>query len=218
MSANSQQNKFVKFLRNNAALLIILFCAVAILTVVLAVTLTKSPADDPVGNKPTPTPPDEPVIKTEIVKVYYSSPVNYVKKGMEFTDGNDLLFVFNTTLNNWETHKGVDLAADDGTQVCAMYDGTVTTVSESYGLGNLVTIDHGNGVIATYASLGNVEVVKGQVVKKGEKIGEISLSASNEFLDGAHLHLEVTCDGKHVDPMPYVNGDIYNEIEVEVTE
>ena len=98
-----------------------------------------------------------------------------------------------------------------------MYDGTVVDVAETYGMGNSITIDHGNGVVATYASLSNVQVVKGQVVDKGEKIATVSTSASYEFVDGNHLHLEVKKDGVHVDPMPYVNGEVYNEKEIKVT-
>jgi len=221
---SNNQNKFVKFVKNNVALLLIAFCAVAIFAVVLAVGLQPDvpPIDEPVVNNPDNTPSDDvtpqptPVIKTEIVKVYYQCPLVYENEGMGYTDGKDVLFVYNSTLNVWKTHEGVDLIADEGTAVCAMYEGTVLDVTESYGMGGAVTIDHGNGVVATYASLSNVQVVKGQVVDKGEKIALVSTSASYEFVDGDHLHLEVTKDGKHVDPMPYVNGEIYNQKEVKV--
>lgn len=223
--SNNSQSKFVKFVKNNVALLIIAFCAIAIFTVVLAVSLQPDvpPIDNPVGGNPSDTPVDTPVtpeptpvIKTEIVKVYYASPLSYQTEGMGYTDGNDVLFVYNSTLNVWKTHDGIDLIADEGTTVCSMQDGTVLEVNESYGMGGSVTIDHGNGVIATYASLADIQVVKGQVVEKGEEIATVSTSASYEFVDGNHLHLEVTKNGKHVDPMPYVNGTMYNEKEVKV--
>lgn len=223
--SNNTQSKFAKFVKNNVALLLIAFCAVAIFTVVLAVSLQPDvpPIDNPVGGNPTDTPVDDvvtpeptPVIKTEIVKVYYSSPLIYETEGMGYTDGKDVLFVYNSTLNVWKTHDGIDLIADEGSAVCSMFDGTVVDVAETYGMGGSVTIDHGEGVIATYASLSDVKVVKGQVVEKGEKIASVSTSASYEFVDGNHLHLEVTKDGKHVDPMPYVNGEIYIQKEVKV--
>ena len=123
------------------------------------------------------------------------------------------MFVFNKTLNMWKTHNALDLLAADGSKVVSMYDGVVLDVSESYGMGHVVKIDHGNNVIATYASLGDVKVVKGQEVQRGEQIGTVSTSASYEFFDGAHLHLEMTVNGKTVDPTPYVKGEVFREVE-----
>ncbi|MCX4287026.1 MAG: M23 family metallopeptidase [Clostridia bacterium] len=216
MYSTKQTNKFTRFLRNNAALLLIIFCVVAITSVVLAVTLTRDRTtpvipNNPVDGKPDDNKPD-PVEKDKI-KVYFGKPVEYTSISMEYTDGKDVLFVFSSTLNSWESHNAVDLVAADGTAVNAMYDGTVIEVTETYGLGHIVKVDHGDNVIATYASLGDVQVQKGQNIKKGEKIGAVSTSASYEFKDGAHLHLEITKDGKNVNPMPYVSGEIFREVE-----
>ncbi len=219
MNSTKQTSKFSRFLKNNAALLLIIFCLVAIGSVVLVVTLAEKqselPSDNPVV-KPTPgdddsvvkPTPDTPVPST--VKVYFTAPVNYSKITMQYSEE---VAVFNQTLNYWSTHKALDLAAADGTDVVAMYDGTVVDVTESYGMGNVVKIDHGENVVATYASLANVEVVKGQEVTRGEKIGTVSTTASYEFSDGAHLHLEVAKDGVACDPTPYVNGEIFREVE-----
>lgn len=221
MNTTKKTNKFTRFLRNNAALLILILCVLAIATVVLAVTLTRSNnPDTPIGpNEPVVVDPGnddnkdpEPVIK-EKIKVYFTSPVSHTSESMGYTDGKEVLFVFNRTTNEWASHKGVDLVASDGASVNAMYDGTVINVDQTFGMGHFVTIDHGDNVIATYASLSDVQVIKGQTVKKGDKIGSVSTSASNEFLDGAHLHLEVAKNGTNVDPTPYVNGEIFREIE-----
>ena len=139
-------------------------------------------------------------------------PVDYTSITMEYSEE---VSVFNKTLNYWSTHKALDLAAADGSKVVAMYDGTVIDVSETYGMGHIVKIDHGNNVVVTYASLSDVEVVKGDVVKQGDTIGAVSVTASYEFLDGAHLHLVVEENGKIVDPTPYVNGEIYREVTVD---
>ena len=219
-NTNSQPNKFTRFLRNHAALLLLIFSLVAIGTVVLVVMLGNNslPDDNPVvvkpddpngQDKPDDVKPSQPVYS----KVYFASPVAYTKTGMEYSDGKEVVFVFNKTLNTWGTHSGIDLIADDGTQVTAMYDGTVVDVTESYGMGNVVKIDHGEDVVCTYASLSDVKVVKGQTVKKGEVLGNVSASASYEFGDGAHLHLEVSLKGNDVDPMPYVKGEVFREVE-----
>lgn len=221
MNSAKQTNKFTRFLRNNAALLLLIFCVLAITAVVLAVTLTRQPNSPVIPDNPVVVDPGnddkkdpEPVIKDK-VKVYFNSPLQYDKISMGYTDGKDTLFVFSSTLNDWSSHKGVDLIATDGTDVMAMYDGTVVDVKETFALGQTVTIDHGDNVVATYASLGDVQVTKGQTVKKGEKIGAVSTSASNEFMDGAHLHLEVTVNGKNADPMPYIGGEIFREVEAD---
>ncbi|MCM1533270.1 MAG: M23 family metallopeptidase [Corallococcus sp.] len=218
MNSTKQTNKFTRFLRNHAALLLLVFCILAIATVVLAVTLTRDTApivpDSPVVVDPTPDDPTDPTpIVKEKVKVYFSAPLSYTSVSMDYTDGTDVLFVFNSTINDWEAHKGIDLVAADGTDVCSMYDGTVVSVADNFWLGQVVTIDHGDNVVATYASLSDVQVTQGQTVKKGDKIGAVSTSASKEFKDGAHLHLEVAKNGKSVDPVPYVSGEIFREVE-----
>ena len=222
MNNTRQQNKFTRFMRTHAALLIIVFCVLAITAVVLAVTLTRSdtPAipDDPVVSNPGDDDPgDDPTPPTiEKIKVYFASPVNYVRVDLEYTSGiGDDLFVFNPTLRYWAVHKAVDLAAADGTEVTSMYDGIVIKVGENVEYGHYVTIDHGDKVVATYASLSNVQVVEGQQVKRGETIGAISTSAGYECENGAHLHLEVSKNDEVVDPMPYVKGEIFREVDAD---
>lgn len=218
-NTNTQPNKFARFLRNHAALLLLIFSILAITAVVLVVTLTGNEPvidDNPTVVKPDePTTPDNPSKPQQptYAKIYFAAPLQYTSISMEYSDGKDVMFVFNKTLNTWATHNAIDLVADDGTQVSAMYDGTVVDVSESYGMGNIVKVDHGDNVVCTYASLSDVKVVKGQIVKKGDVIGSVSSSAGYEFSDGAHLHLEVAVGGKNVDPMPYVKGEIFREVE-----
>lgn len=214
---SKRTNKFIRFLQNNMVLLISIMCVLAITAVVLIATLSNNDTDVPVVKDPddnvdepvNPPQPTDPVV----IKKYFATPVEYTSIGMEFTNKTDVLFVFNQTLNKWKVHKAVDLVADDGAVVSSMYDGTVIDVSTSYGMGNSVTIDHGNGIVATYASLAEVQVVEGQVVTSGDKIGTVGVTANNEFLDGAHVHLEIRKDNVEVDPMPYVNGEIFFEVE-----
>ncbi len=218
MNSTKKTNKFARFLKNNVALLLIIFCVIAITTVVLCVTLIKPDKkviDNPVVVDPT---PDDPVVdkpaEPELIKVYFSAPVKYSAVTMEYNTGTgDDLFVFNKTLGRYETHRAVDLKADEGASVSAMYDGIVIDVTSSYGMGKTVKIDHGSGVIATYSSLADVNVTKGAQVKKGDEIGTVGSTAQYECEDGAHLHLEVRQNDKAVDPMPYINGTVYREVE-----
>ena len=229
MNSNTtkQPSKFRRFLRNNAALLLLIFCVLAIAAVVLAVTLTRDNnsviPDNPVtgnpdDNKPNVKPDDDKpsTPTTEKIDIHFASPLDYTKVGLDFTFGPDHLFVYKQTLNEYSSHKAVDLHAAEGTEVKSMYDGTVIESKLSYLDGYYVVIDHGDNVIATYASLSDVQVNVGDTVKQGDVLGYVSTTARCEFKEGPHLHLEVTADGKKVDPMPYVNGEVYRTVEVEV--
>ena len=222
MNSTKQPSKFTRFLRNNAALLLLIFCVLAITAVVLAVTLTRDAAipDGPVVNNPNDDKPgnsdpsdDNPTPPVTKVKVFFKSPLAYTGISLEYTDGVNHMFVYKPTLREYSAHQALDLLASDNASVTAMFDGTVIESTSSYANGSYVVIDHGDNVIATYASLTNVQVQKGEVVKQGEVIGYASTSARSEFKDGAHLHLEVTVNGEFVDPTPYVEGKIYREIE-----
>lgn len=226
MNNTKQPSKFTRFLRNNAALLLLILCVLAITAVVLAVTLTRNTPvipDDPVVNKPNDDTPgnvnpddDKPSTPSKKkIQVYFGAPVKYTGISMDYTCGPDNLFVFNNTLEMWTAHKALDLLAVEGSDVVAMFDGTVIEVGYKYREGDYVVIDHGDNVIATYASLQNIQVQKGQKVEQGDVIGETGTSASAEYIDGAHVHLQITVNGVNVDPTPYVNGEIYREFEVD---
>ena len=228
MNSTKQPKKFTRFLRNNAALLLLVFCVLAIVAVVLAVTLTRDTGvipDGPVVNNPneddqpgnvTPGGDDKPNAPSKKkVQVFFASPIDYTSSGLDYTGAADHLFVFKSTLNEWSVHKALDLIATDGTEVTAMYDGTVIDAGYTYLKGYYVTIDHGENVVATYASIADLQVQKGAQVKQGDVLGYASTSAENEYHEGAHVHLEVTVNGKKVDPTPYVIGEVYREIEID---
>lgn len=96
-------------------------------------------------------------------------------------------------------HNGLDLIAPAGDPVCAAADGYVSSVTKSRkGLGNVVTIDHGNGYKTRYAHLADIEVSRGRRVKAGTRIGYVGVSG-NSF--APHLHYEVQRDTIIVDPV-----------------
>lgn len=98
-------------------------------------------------------------------------------------------------------HNGLDLIAPAGDPVYAAADGVVSDVTKSRkGLGNVVTVDHGNGYVTRYAHLADIEVGRGRKVKKGTRIGYVGVSG-NSF--APHLHYEVIRDTVVVDPVNY---------------
>ena len=112
---------------------------------------------------------------------------------------------YNPTTRDWRTHNGMDIAAAEGTTVCAAADGTIESVSESDTMGLVVVISHADGYKTTYASLAQeVSVAVGQFVQAGDAIGTVGNTALLETELGEHLHFAVTCNGKPVDPKAFL--------------
>ena len=101
-------------------------------------------------------------------------------------------------------HEGIDVAAPMGAEIEAPAAGTVTEVKWEDGYGNFVTIDHGYGLVTRYAHCSKILVVRGQRVKRGQKI---ALVGATGLATGPHLHYEVWVNGKPVDPFHYVMPD-----------
>lgn len=99
------------------------------------------------------------------------------------------------------THTGLDIAASRGTPIKAIADGTVTFASYSGSYGNLVKIDHGNGVESWYAHASKINVKVGQEIKAGDIIATVGSTGNST---GPHLHLEIRINGNHVNPQKYI--------------
>ncbi len=98
-------------------------------------------------------------------------------------------------------HKGLDIAAKTGTKIKAVASGTVTYASTMSGYGNLIRINHGNGVETYYGHCNKINVKKGQKVKAGDIIGEVGSTGRST---GPHLHLEVRLHDKILNPLKYL--------------
>lgn len=100
-------------------------------------------------------------------------------------------------------HKGVDIAAPEGSPVRAAATGTVLFSGWKEGYGNIVTLDHGNGVVTRYAHNSANLVAEGEKVAAGQ---EIALVGSSGRSTGSHLHFELLKGGQAVDPLSVVRG------------
>jgi murein DD-endopeptidase MepM/ murein hydrolase activator NlpD len=98
-------------------------------------------------------------------------------------------------------HEGIDLAVPSGTPVVAAASGTVIVAGWMGGYGNLVVIDHGNGIATAYGHNTSVVVGYGQSVAQGQLI---SYSGSTGHSTGPHVHFEVRVNGSPVDPLGYL--------------
>jgi murein DD-endopeptidase MepM/ murein hydrolase activator NlpD len=94
-------------------------------------------------------------------------------------------------------HAGIDFYGLKGRPVIAAAAGEVVFVDALTVRGNFVVIDHGRGVFTAYAHLSKVLVKTGQVVKVGQKIGEVGTTGRSQ---GNHLHFEVAVGGVSVEP------------------
>lgn len=100
------------------------------------------------------------------------------------------------------THKGIDLNAPLGSDVFAAADGRVVQVSRSKGFGNLVILDHGNGVTTVYAHNRANYVREGDIVRRGQKIAEVGRTGN---ATGCHVHFELRVDGQPRNPLACLN-------------
>jgi murein DD-endopeptidase MepM/ murein hydrolase activator NlpD len=98
-------------------------------------------------------------------------------------------------------HEGIDIAAGSGTPIWAAAAGTVIHAGWLGGYGNLVVVDHGNGLATAYAHASAILVAVGQHVSQGETV---SLVGSTGNSSGPHLHFEVRVNGVAVDPLLYL--------------
>lgn len=98
-------------------------------------------------------------------------------------------------------HKGLDFAGDEGADVVATGAGVVTWADSRFGYGNLVEIDHGDGIVTRYGHNKSIEVDVGDIVAKGQTIGKMGSTGRST---GPHVHYEVLKRGKQIDPLPYV--------------
>jgi murein DD-endopeptidase MepM/ murein hydrolase activator NlpD len=100
-------------------------------------------------------------------------------------------------------HTGIDFRGSFGEPIHATAAGTVTTAGWSGGYGQMVEIDHGNGLSTRYGHLSEIDVSVGQSVRIGQVIGRLGSTGRST---GPHLHYETRVDGEAVDPQKFLNA------------
>lgn len=115
----------------------------------------------------------------------------------------DVSSPFGLRWNGSDFHPGIDIANDAGTPILATADGVVTTAGwNDGGYGNMVDIDHGNGIMTRYGHAMQVVVTPGQYVRRGQVIAYMG---STGFSTGPHVHYEVRIGGEPVNPASYLH-------------
>src|SRR6201996_2746010 len=101
-------------------------------------------------------------------------------------------------------HKGLDFAGSEGSKVTAVAAGLVTFAGERTGFGQMVEINHGNGLATRYAHNEKLLVKQGDMVRKGQ---DLALMGSTGRSTGPHLHFEVLKNGAQVDPLRFIGEE-----------
>jgi murein DD-endopeptidase MepM/ murein hydrolase activator NlpD len=111
---------------------------------------------------------------------------------------------FHPILHYARPHEGIDVSAPMGAPIVAPAGGTVRLVTWETGYGNVLEIDHGDGIVTKYAHCSRIVVKLGQKVKRGQIIANVG---STGLSTGPHVHYEIHVNGKVVDPLTYVLPD-----------
>jgi murein DD-endopeptidase MepM/ murein hydrolase activator NlpD len=102
-------------------------------------------------------------------------------------------------------HTGIDLGGHVGEPVHATAAGTISIAGRDGGYGNLVEINHGNGLSTRYGHLSEIDVKVGQKVRTGQVIGKIGSTGRST---GPHLHYETRVNGQAVNPQKFLRAGL----------
>ncbi|HZQ13144.1 MAG TPA: peptidoglycan DD-metalloendopeptidase family protein [Pseudolabrys sp.] len=102
-------------------------------------------------------------------------------------------------------HTGIDMRGDTGEPVHATAAGKVSIAGRDGGYGNMVELDHGNGLATRYGHLSEIDVKVGDHVRIGQVIGKIGSTGRST---GPHLHYETRVNGEAVNPQKFLRAGL----------
>ena len=112
--------------------------------------------------------------------------------------------------NTYYQNTGIDFVKEEQFDVVSIADGVIKEIKEDELVGKVIEIEHNNGLITIYQSLGEVSVNKGDSVGQGQIIGKSGTNEMDKEL-GNHLHFEIYENGHNVDPTLYLNKEYQKE-------
>lgn len=231
------KNKIVEFFKSKGYIFIALICLAAVIAAgVSIINLNNEDVDEPVVAYKTPngsqsdiaTPTKNPAGQTpqstiaskpiddnknndndnenngQTGKISISKPI----EGDIQTDFAAKKLVFNTTLQEWRTHSGVDIAAGAGSEIKAAANGKISAVKSDPRYGLTIVIEHDineKAFTTIYCGLAKTAdgMIPGKEVKSGDVIGTVGEDIFCEKAQGAHLHFELIENNIPLDPTEY---------------
>ena len=132
--------------------------------------------------------------------------VSFVNPMSEMNVLNEQGFFYNSTLNCYYEHIGVDIAADAGSEVYAVYGGTIESIyTDDILSGTQIVLLREDGMKTVYNYVDPVEGLQaGDTVAQGQVIATVAEPTGSEYKSGAHLHLEMYVGGTLADPAEYL--------------
>lgn len=98
-------------------------------------------------------------------------------------------------------HEGIDFTVDTGTPVVAAASGVILVAEYHNDFGNMIDIDHGDGLTSRYAHLSKIDIKPGQMVRRGDRLGQVGTTGRST---GPHLHFEVRMLGVAQNPAVFL--------------
>ncbi len=229
------KNKIVEFFKSKGYIFIALICLAAVIAAgVSLINLNNEDADEPVAAYRTPT-GSRSDVSTATPKPNGSTPQSTIASKPIDDDQNDnnenntqtgtisiikpvegdiqtdfaaKKLVFNTTLQEWRTHSGIDIAAGAGSEIKAAANGKISAVKSDPRYGLTVVIDHDineKTFTTIYCGLQKTAdgMIPGKEVKSGDVIGTVGEDIFCEKAQGAHLHFELVENNIPLDPAEY---------------
>jgi len=147
---------------------------------------------------------DEPNVEAALTQIQQSSDPEHIPNMWAHAGKINNEFGFRRNPfggRTYEFHAGMDIDGERGDLVVAPAAGTITKAGWQGGYGNMVEVDHGNGLITRYGHMSKLNVTTGQKVTKGQVLGA---GGRTGYATGNHLHFEVRKDGKVVNPLSYL--------------
>lgn len=136
---------------------------------------------------------------TEEVLTYRLPVAGELQKGFSVDE-----LLWDETMQDWRTHNGVDIGAEDGAEVVTAAPGTVLEAYEDEMYGITVKVSHSDGTVTVYKNLGKTVVEKNDLLDEGQMIGTVGNSGSFEMTQKPHLHFEVIYEEKNINPLEFI--------------
>lgn len=123
--------------------------------------------------------------------------INAMAMPLNGTSTSSFAYRVHPITGKYSMHGGVDIAADQGSDICAAMDGIVRSAKSDASSGNYLILDHNESLATMYAHCQELLVEEGETVKKGQVI---ALVGSTGMSTGPHLHFEVRLNGVKLNP------------------